>query len=554
MKRSIRFLSVFIWWSCWLGTLAGRISFPAFAGPALTIEYQSASQAAVTWMESGQYILQTNNNISTTNWGAYTGLITSGGGTNLVFVSMGPGNQFFRLALVVTNSGGFSDPTSIPGLVYYWNFEDLAVNSPVNAWTDRVSGVVLEPARTDSPPTDYNLGVLFNDDPNSLTNIPITVSSNFSLWYVVRPQPVGRGISINDGNVHTLFGEAGNGGGGLGLAYSNGVIMGYWGSTTQLSSAVFQTSSNYYDPAYDIVDSDGTLYTNATSLAVGVGQPTNNFVFQSVGANFNANNPYGYVQYIGIWTNYALSASDVANLDNWVNTNGVTNVVNGLAAWWKLDDDSGTNFVDSSGNGWTGTLLGGPLWTNSVINDGLYFNGSSAWGVVSNSAGLMNNFTNGTVTCWWKSSALVTNLAEIILAKCGGGGEAPDDGPGWYLFQEGSPDGSLTDVRGEIDDANSKNYIETQSVEFLNDGQWHFLAFQVTTNQPYIWVDGVEMKLDEEINVGPVKNFGTTNNITLSYDTVGDNFGNQTLDDIRFYNRLLTPQEIAMLYRWRGQP
>src|SRR5262249_19564015 len=35
----------------------------------------------------------------------------------------------------------------------------------------------------------------------------------------------------------------------------------------------------------------------------------------------------------------------------------------GLVAYWKFDEGSGTTAADSSGNGNTGTLINGPLWS-----------------------------------------------------------------------------------------------------------------------------------------------------------------------------------------------
>src|SRR5580698_2995402 len=51
-------------------------------------------------------------------------------------------------------------------------------------------------------------------------------------------------------------------------------------------------------------------------------------------------------------------------------------IPNGLVAWWKLNDDSGTMAADSSGNGHAMTLVGSPTWG---AND-LTLNGTSQYG------------------------------------------------------------------------------------------------------------------------------------------------------------------------------
>ena len=42
-------------------------------------------------------------------------------------------------------------------------------------------------------------------------------------------------------------------------------------------------------------------------------------------------------------------------------------ITNGLAAYWKLDDQSGTNAADSSGNGVTMPLYGSPSWGSNYL-------------------------------------------------------------------------------------------------------------------------------------------------------------------------------------------
>jgi len=44
-------------------------------------------------------------------------------------------------------------------------------------------------------------------------------------------------------------------------------------------------------------------------------------------------------------------------------------------AWYRLDDGTGSTAADSSGNGHTGTLAGGPSWISAVSSNGLSFDG-----------------------------------------------------------------------------------------------------------------------------------------------------------------------------------
>ena len=57
----------------------------------------------------------------------------------------------------------------------------------------------------------------------------------------------------------------------------------------------------------------------------------------------------------------------------------VSAALTSLIGWWKLDEGAGSNALDSSWNGLTGALNGGPLpqWTNGVSANALWFNGTS---------------------------------------------------------------------------------------------------------------------------------------------------------------------------------
>jgi hypothetical protein len=504
-----------------------------YASVNLTITPQANNGVVVAWPSGPSYTLQTNSSLLASNWGVYNGLVVNTNGTNLVSISTPTSSQYFRLSYVSTP--GFTDPTNIPGLAYYWNFNDLSISNAVGGWTDRISGVVMTPGRGGNLPTVFNVGVLFNDAPDSLTNMPILIGSNFSFWVVCRP-------TLFDNNNHTIFGD----GLGNGIVVEGNSLGGIWGgnnisSMTLSSPATFQT--------FDIVDSQGTVYSNGVLMATGIGQPPNNFNFRSLGENLNANDFFGYIQYIGIWTNYALTASDASNLDFWVDNNGVTNVTAGLISWWKLDDGSGTNAVDSSGN--TNTLSfdegegAAPIWTNGVIGDALYFATPNA-GTYSASATLADNLNSFSVSCW---------LQTPDAANIGHGGFFDKDnftGGAWLFWLDpGShPHFGWGDASG--------NYEETPTFNTMSNGLWHFLSAVKNGTNLWIYDNGVQVSGSQfGTAVFPSTNFSNSGNVTLGYDRYfgpGGSISNYFLDDVRIYNRVLSAQEVGIMYRWRGQP
>src|SRR5689334_12754513 len=54
----------------------------------------------------------------------------------------------------------------------------------------------------------------------------------------------------------------------------------------------------------------------------------------------------------------------------------------GLVAYWNFDEGAGATVADSSGNGYTLSLVNGPAWITGKLNGGLSFNGLNQYGVV----------------------------------------------------------------------------------------------------------------------------------------------------------------------------
>ena len=80
-----------------------------------------------------------------------------------------------------------------------------------------------------------------------------------------------------------------------------------------------------------------------------------------------------------------------------------------LQGHWKLDETSGTTAADSTELGSDGTLSNGPVWTNGVMNNALWFNGTNSF--VTCGAGGTNSplaVTNLTVSFW----TFVTNKTQ----------------------------------------------------------------------------------------------------------------------------------------------
>ncbi|HSI20580.1 MAG TPA: LamG domain-containing protein [Verrucomicrobiae bacterium] len=105
-----------------------------------------------------------------------------------------------------------------------------------------------------------------------------------------------------------------------------------------------------------------TLYINGVqqTLTQMAGTPVSRSVTSTVNVGKwqggGANRYLGSLDDIRVYSR-AVTATEVAELYQGKATSNT-----GLAAWWKLDEGTGTSVADSSGNGATGTLAGTPVW------------------------------------------------------------------------------------------------------------------------------------------------------------------------------------------------
>jgi hypothetical protein len=516
---------------------------------ALSASTQSSNSISIQFpTDTGSlYTLQTATNVSTSSW---TNLQTFlGAGSNTVIIEpITQQQQFFRL-LVATQQPpppAQFDPTQIGpsgSLLAYWNFNDLAVSNPVVAWMDRIHGVSLQPSGI--APTNTALGVFLDATPNGLTNAPLDLGSNFSVWVVVRP-------NLIDANARSIIGDSSSNG----LAIQNGQLVGSWGGTNFASQQLNHAYPGDTNETFDIVDAYGTVYTNGAACPNGAGAPSASFSFSRLGNSSVTGNFSGFIQYAGVWTNYQLTAMDVASLDAWVNTNGVTNVTGGLVAWYRFDEGTGTNAFDSSGNNHTGTLVGSPTWIPGLIGQALSFSGNGQVVNCGNVADGMPAFASSFWTKsdnFWDGTLGQENYGTSILDKSPF--STAVNGQGWGVFND-----APFDCKGYVADTNG-NYYESGPIE-VSGGyfgeRWHLVVCNYFYKIPLvlIYLDGQPYGgwngSPEIRGVAPVSISGNSPLFIAGDIELLD--ASCEMDDVRIYNRPLSDQEVAMLYRWRGQP
>jgi hypothetical protein len=207
-------------------------------------------------------------------------------------------------------------------------------------------------------------------------------------------------------------------------------------------------------------------------------------------------------------------------------TSFLVTVTGALVAYYRLDGDA----LDSSGQGNHGTINGGVSFvTGKIGSKAAQFDGTS--GYVQIPVSVRNDFTlafwvrtatTGGTPQWYNGKGLVDG--EV-------GGVTSDFGTALvgnkFGFGVGGPDVTLT------------------ATNVINDGQWHHLAVtrNSTGGQMTVFVDGIQ----QASMVGPTGTRTASSSLRLGSLQTGLGFLAGTLDDVRIYDYVLSPNQISGL-------
>jgi hypothetical protein len=196
----------------------------------------------------------------------------------------------------------------------------------------------------------------------------------------------------------------------------------------------------------------------------------------------------------------------------------------GLVAAYAFDETVGLVGADASGNANTGTLINGPVWTTGKNGGALQFDGVDDR-VRVNDADVLDVSTAATFEVWVYPTAPLSGWRTILQKEADA-----------YIFAANSDWGRPSS--GGTFNGVCCNAVHAPTALQVNT--WTHLAASYDGAQILLYVNGVQVAARNETgryeqNLNPLWIGGNA--------LYGEHFQGK-LDDIRIYNRALTPAEI----------
>jgi hypothetical protein len=215
---------------------------------------------------------------------------------------------------------------------------------------------------------------------------------------------------------------------------------------------------------------------------------------------------------------------------------GGSTLTDGLVSWWNLDETSGTR-VDSHGSNDLADINTVGNATGKISNAASYVSANNEYLVKAAPTGVNGGDRDFTLAGWIWYDALVTKTAIKLGALNSGAGNLTD----WMLY--------LTSNKLTFYGIATSSFqgITATSFGALSTGTWYHFA---------LWQDAGAPSLNIQMNNGTIDD--NTSYTTLTHQTgavslqLGGGYGasyiDGRLDEVGFWDRVLTPDERAELY------
>jgi hypothetical protein len=485
-----------------------------------------------------------------------TTLAFTSGSTREVRFGVFSGNGgLTEMAQKGANYGGLSSSINTEEIggapIAYWKFDETTGTTAYDS-SGTNNGTITNATSTTEDQCISGKCLYFNGTANVVIpnspSLQITGNQTISMWI----KPTSFSTQCNP------FNKAYGGEGTITLE-TNSTLTYYWGTAGAdnnpyqgfSSNGLSLNNWNYVSLVRDITNNKLTWYINGKVNSSGTpsySQATASTANLILGSGY-AGSFTGYLDEVKIYP-YARTADQIkqdynsrgslagAGVNLGVKSNTAPNLKSSLVAHYKFDEGVGTTIYDSSGNNLTGVFATGssaPTWINEGKNGkALSFNANESDNFVLPSyLGNNTNFggTEGVVTfSMW--IYVENDNTNITISNFLGGGWTY-----WGLNASGIIQGMVQNCTA------SANYWPTSNSSIpLNT--WTHIVSELSGQGYKFYING---KLDKSVSDSSLclQKSGTPK---IGLDNVG--WGNFTgkIDNLKVYNRVLTPEEIKQDY------
>jgi arabinoxylan arabinofuranohydrolase len=201
----------------------------------------------------------------------------------------------------------------------------------------------------------------------------------------------------------------------------------------------------------------------------------------------------------------------------------------------KFDETGGTTASDFTGNGWTGTLVNGPIWTTGKFGNAVDLDGANDY--VSLPTGVVDGLTDFTIATWVYLDT-IDNWSRIF-----------DFGTGTSVNMFLTPRNSVTGaVRFAITTSGAGGEQQITGSAALPSGVWTHVAVTRGAGTGILYVNGSEVGRSNSMSLTPDSLGATTQNYIGRSQYSADACLNGRVDDFRIYADALSAAEAALLY------
>ena len=266
----------------------------------------------------------------------------------------------------------------------------------------------------------------------------------------------------------------------------------------------------------------GNFGSDSTNNVIGIYEQTLSYPFN------------GLIDDVRVY-NRALTAAEIQALYKSGQAKFASPSGTGLVGYWSMDEGSGSYATDSSGNKNTGILTNGPTWVDGKRGKALNFDGSNDYVSIGNpQSGVLDFGTNSFSYGSWIYNTKLTSSDGIPVGKYNGG-----YGPGYDIELRTN---KMTVL---VYDGTAYKGVSLTTSPPLNKWVHFFAVVDRATNYLKGYKDGVFIGQTDISTLGSVS---SSNSLRLN--GYGPSYWGGLIDDVRIYNRALTPSEVEGLYKF----